>query len=565
MPAQSIPTFKKKSAKVSVVPLEKNDPQWIRARRELLGRVKENVRDLLGVESSDIVAYTEAYEEDLKQAWKISNKDHLLEALAQSDLVYGGDFHALAQSQRTHLKILRSFKTDRPVAIALECFPVKSQKYLDQFLRGKIDAKTLEERTRWRAFWGFPFKHYQPLLELAKSRNWKLIALNDPEKSLHQREVTAAKILRDALTHEPITFVYVLFGDLHLARTHLPAVVSKLLAKTPPKDLIIHQNSEKTYFQLARRGLESQVDVVRFRNGDFCVLASPPWIQWQSYIMFLEQTLDSDLNEGATSRTLNSDFDPTDHVIELVRLTSRELNLKLKVDDFSVLNCDGSRAWKTLSSAVHKNDLALARELLSLGKSFYLPSVGVGFLGRASVNHAAGLAGQYIHAKIAGLKRPAWRQPREFVSLIWCEAAAYFISKLINHKRQSETVVDLRARLLGHQPETTNKDVLKLALDRSMSELVFVNEGRLRKSRYRSKSRASYLEAARILGGMLGERLYLAYHSRRMSRAEVVRWLKKDVLKSSFHRDYERLLLRLNELVDPEVSSQHIKSKPERL
>ena len=558
----------------------KPDPEWLRSRKELLAQIKDDVETRLGSDSADVRAFAARYEKELGASWKVSSKAALVLALSDADIVYGGDFHALGQSQRTHLKILREVGQDRDgqtrdVALALECFSIESQKWIDAYLAGKIELDELFARSNWSETWGFPWENYRPLFEIAYRKGWRILALNVAKlrrgkKDLRIREKRAAQVITQYRKKNPTSLVYVIFGDLHLAQNHLPREVRQTLTpkeKRQLREVVVHLNSEKIYFQLAKKGLEQTVDVVRFKDGNFCVIASPPWVQWQSYLFFLDQSFTSDGGdlEGGFEADFDlddgpGDFDPTDQVIGLIHMASSDLKLKFKTDDLSVFNTDDQRVWKNLSRQMGARDVAIARELFAHCKSFYLPKSGRAFLGRSTVNHAAALAGQYIHSKLSDLDRTLWKFPRDFCGLIWAEAAAYFISKLINHKRQSETIHDLHEQLLRRQATASSKEVLKLTIDRSLSELIYIGQGRRRAVQFKPRRKSSYVESARILGGMIGERLYIAYRSRKLNVKEIVKMLKADTTAVDFERQYESFLLLL-----ARSPASRVKSRPERL
>lgn len=551
---------KKPSKKRSVISLQilRPDAQWIRARRRLLRQVKEEVAHRLGPEPEDLIAYAKEYERELAKRWKISSKAELIAEIERADIVYGGDFHALGSTQRTHLKILRSLSNERPVILALEAFSSHAQKWLDAYLKGELEVEELRRKSKWDVEWGFPWENYRPLLEIAKHRGFRLLALSQPRRtrdlaSLEARDLAAAKWIRQAYLHQPGALIYVVFGDLHLAPGHLPAAVKKQLSRGDQlRDLTIHMNSERIYFQLARKGLELSVDVVKLDATQYCVMSSPPWVQWQSYLLFLEQTADQDLEEeeggGAAGDGEDSDFDPTDQVSAMVRLVARDLGLEFKLDDLAVYSSDDDRIWKYLDRRLKTRDRGIARQLLGAGRSFFIPAGGVGYLSRPTVNHAAHLAGQYIHARLCGRHRPLWNFPADFRALIWSEAVAFFVSKIVNHKRQSETLSDLRARLAVTGPSDERSEALRLALDHRMSEMVFLHQGRRRRTQVLPRRRASYLEAARILGGMTGERLYLAYRSRKLTESDIVQLMKYDVAGRGFSEDYENIIRILGRL-----------------
>lgn len=524
----------------------------------------------LGPEPTDVKAYTRRYDRELAKPWKISNKNELLEAISRADIVFGGDFHALGPAQRTHLKILRSLPNDRPVVLGLECFSVRSQKWLDLYSEGKLTIEGLREKTNWGRDWGFPWENYRPLFELARRRGWSLVALNSSggkakktAKLLEAREKTAASVLDRRMRANGDALFYVIFGDLHLAQSHLPKALRE--HELEFRDVTIHLNSERIYLQLAAKGLELGVDVVKFSPTRFCILSSPPWVKWQSYLLFLDRTAEVDSDEHLLDDGVH-DFDPTDQVARLAQLAASDLGVELKVDDLGVY-ADDESIWRSVERAVRSRDREIARYLLTNGRSFFLPSSGVAFLSRATVNHAASVAGEYLHARLSGRTRTLWDFPGDFKALVWTEAVAYFSSKLVNHKRQAETLTDLRAQLEASGVGDQMRETLRLVLDMSLSELVWIRGRRKRRLRVRPRRRSSYIEASRILGGMMGERLYLAFRSRRLKREDLVSWMSHDPASRKFASiAYDDIVMRLANFgessADPVVP---IKPRKERL
>lgn len=551
--------------------LVRPDAQWIRTRKKLVAQIKREVQKRLGEESPDLVTYGKRYDLDLRKRWQVSTKAELLAEIERVDLVYGGDFHAFGQAQRTHLKILRGISNERPVVLALECFHSRHQKWLDAFLTDKISLESLRSKTRWDREWGFPWENYRPLLELAQRRGFRLLALNThpgPRSAaiLRARDREAARLIREAYLRHSGSLIYIIFGDLHLAEEHLPMAVRRQFKRgRDVRDLIVHLNSERIYFQLAAKALDLTTDVVRLGVNQFCVLSSPPWIQWQSYLLFLEKTVDQGLEDDGE---WEDEYDHTDEVAAMIRLAGRDLGLEFKVDDLAIYSSDDNRLWRHIEMKLKASEREMARQLLTSGRSFFLPRGGVGYLSRSTVNHAAALAGQYIHARLCRRLRPLWKFPNDFPALIWSEAVAFFISKLINHKRQSETLVDLKAQLALVGPEEQGREAMKLALEQRLREMILLRQGRRRKLQIRPRRRASYAEAARILGSMMGERLYLAHRSRRIKNKELIQLLKMDVCGRDFARRYEGVLRKLDatpgrkSLLD---EHEGIKSKKERL
>jgi uncharacterized iron-regulated protein len=547
---------KNRQSKTKVSSEADSEANWVMTRRALLRHVKFEVKKRLGTgHQKDLSDFSRRYEKELKRSWKRSSQAELLEQIESSNLVYGGDFHALAQAQRTHLRLLRSLR--KPVILALECFQEGAQVYLDQYLDGTIDLNQLRAKSKWDQVWGFSWDHYRPLFELAKAKEFRLLALNStPSRSLStskdlvSREIKAAKVLAKAWA-KTTSLVYVIFGDLHLAPSHLPGRFREALeartrgaARRPARairELTIHLNSERVYFQLAKQGLQTDVDVVKFSEKSFCVLSTPPWVKWQSYLLFLDR---QGVSDGDLRLDDETDFDATDQVALLVRLAAADLGLSERfkqINDLAVYSEDDETIWREVSRRTNDGERETAQLLLKLGQRFFIPKAGLAYQPKPTINSAASLAGLYLHARLSRQKRTLWQFPEDIRALIWTEAVSYFVSKMINHSRRSETVAGLETKL----QQSENREALRLALDVRLSEIVRVQTGRLRPLQIRPRQKSSYVEATRILGGMLGERLYAAFRSRKLKRDTLITWLEYDPGSRAFHDVYDGIVERV--------------------
>ncbi|MDX9731463.1 MAG: ChaN family lipoprotein [Bdellovibrionales bacterium] len=561
------------------------DREWLKARRALLKSVKEDVRRRLGDDPQELKSYELEAKRLARQRYRISSKSEILAEIEFADIVYGGDFHAHGPAQRTHYKILRHLAPDRPVVLAMECFEIRAQKFIDLFLKGKLTADELKKRVKWDERWGFAFKNYCALVELAKKRGWRVEAIGVPQGAtigrggLERQDQAAAKRIKELMLRQPGALIYVIIGELHL--THLPERVAQEFRRAKrAREVAIHINAESVYFQLATKGLEHSVDVVRYSGDDmtrFSVLSSPPWVPWQSYLLHLDKAMELEFEDEDESD--EEDFDPTDHVRRLAEWIAGDLGLKQvlaknKMADLAVYGASDAKLWRKIESSLGGESRArereLARRLLLRGHSFMLPEAGVGCLAQMTVNHASHLASEYLQMRASGRKRQTWRFPRDFQAAILVEALAYFGSKQVNHKRQAETFSDLRGQLQIIPPTDEGRDALRLALDQRMSELVYFHQGRRRKRRVKPLRTVSYLEAALILGRMMGERLYGAYRARKISRRDVASLFKTDVLGREFSREYDAIVVKLARAVGTEISPapsgvMTVKARRERL
>lgn len=516
---------------------------WIKARKTLLQQVKVQVRILLGRDPEDIENYTREYKSEFKGHWQPVGRDQLMKRLFNSRLVLSADFHAFAQSQRANLRLLRGLPQDKPLILAMECFEAKHQKYIDLFLRGKISERIFLRKIAWESRWGFPWSHYRPLIELARRRQWDIVGLNKhfenrTDKTLHKRDEYSAGILSRLLKTYPEALVYVIFGDLHLAAKHLPKEISKRNPGIIKESTLIFQNSEELYFRLAESNQETDVDTLCADKNKFCLLESPPWVKWQSYLLYLEQTFDHGLEEG-------DEIEYTDTISSLIEFLSAELRIKITHEDLAVYSPRQDSFLSQLEEGLKADEIRSAEFLIASDRSFLLTNRGAIYLSRPTINHAASVAGQYIHAKLSKRKHSLLDMPKYFLPLIWVEAVGFFFSKLINHRRKAENFENLRAQLASLTEKGQGREILALSLERRMIDLVWLETGKLRRKKLLTKRRSSYLGAAKVLGHILGDRLFEAYREKKISRELLLRWLKQPLEREDFELFYLHLARRL--------------------
>ena len=537
--------------------LTERDKTWLRQRKAVLKKIKQQVWLYLGEEPPEIRDYALEYKRDLRRAWRASEMPLLHEHLLKSQIVLGGDFHPFAQAQRTHLRLLRFLQPQRKLCLALEVFFVEHQSLLDKFLRGEMQEDEFLDQIEWEKHWGFPWSHYRPLVEFAKRHQCPILALNGPgldgEAILQSRDDFAAQQIGHYHRQNPEELIYGVYGDLHIAQKHLPEKIRKNFAKEKlsPALTTIYVNPERVYFQLARKGLENNIDVVQFTQNQFAILSSPPWVKWQNYLMYLEDNYDYffedfDFDEDDEEMEL-ADIDFTDHVASSIDMIASALGLEFKADDIQVYTARDHGALDKIKRIVGDKFFPIARFLVSEDSSFYLPQRGFFYLSKPSVNHVAPLAAQYVHAKMSQREEILWDCPRTFINLIWVEAMGFLLSKFINPKRKAENLQSLKKKLAVFQPQDEGRESMLVALDQKMIELLEIYRGGGRERQFRPRKRASYIEAARFLGGMLGERYFRLYDKRKIDREFLLKTLSFNPCDATMTEFYYQELRRLDQ------------------
>lgn len=513
-----------------------NPNEWLRTRKNLLDEVKSQVQVRLGPISASLRRYSEELESDFRGRWRPCAQEELKRSLTKARIVLGGDFHAYAQSQRAHVRILRDVVEDRQVVLALECLPEDKEGVAADFLAGRISEAKFLKLCDWERIWGFPWEHYRPLFELARDRGYQVRGLNHSRlHSLSARDRWAARKLIRLASGFPAALVYAVIGEWHLASSHLP---KKLIPHFGSGVAVLFQDVEKLYFQLARQKREGNTDYLKGPGQRYCLMVSPPWMKWQSYLMYLEHAYDRDLQEELA-------IDYTDHVASLIGLLAADLKTQVSKSRIQVYSPSSKTSLSRLKLRLPVRLAKALRYHLEHDLSFYLPELEWIYLSRATINHASALAGQFVHASFSHRKRTLWDMPSDFLPLVWVESVGFFFSKWINPKRKAETLESIRMQLQARRPEDRGRRALLLALDHRLSEVVFVQTGRLRPRAYRPREMDAYLEASRIVGGMLGERLFQKVRSRTISLRQLMDYLKVDVEGKGFSKFYWNLIRRI--------------------
>ncbi len=501
--------------------------------------------------SSGLRHYASVLARDFRGTWRTATIEELERSARRAKVILSADFHAYTQSQRAHLRLLRDHIGVRPVVLVVECLAPEHNAVAQDYLNGKLSEADFLLIVNWEKTWGFPWENYRPLFELARDRGMVLRGIFHSGKGgLSRRDSwTSAQILR---LHEefPQHLLFVLLGEFHLAEAHVPRLLRHRMAKDAV--MVIHQDVEPIYFKLAASRREATTDLLRTRGSTFCLMVSPPWMKWQSYLMYLEQAYDRDLQEGLS-------IDYTDHVAALVELLENDLKINTTKSRLEVY-CSNSK----VSVTRHRLTLKPKQQKVLLyhlenGLSFFMPERTWCYLSRPTINHASSLAGQFVHSHLSGRKKNLWDLPNDFLPLIWTEAVGFFFSKWINPQRKAESLENIRLQLASQSSRNKGRTALLLTLDHRLTEVLWVKTGRLRRSKFKPREASAYVDAARILGGMLGERLFQKVRSRTISLPKLMSYLSRsvDVTKAGDANetmDFAKFYWKLVEEIDDNLS-----------
>jgi len=294
-----------------------------RFRNEMLEGLKRRIRECLGPQPPYIRRYYKAYVRALQGDPVPCRRAEVIRAVLAAKVVYVGDFHTNPAAQRAEFELLETLvRAGRPITLAVEMFAREDQDKVDRFQNRLMGEKEFLSRVRYNQSWGFRWENYRAILELAAAEKIPVLALNCKTNArLGERDRAAAELIAAAMKKDPERLVFVVHGDLHLAPSHLPAEVAKRAKRSGEPRVIVFQNSESVYRRLHGEPWGEEVEAVRFDEGRYCLLNTPPLVKMQGYLSWLENTERLLLAEPGPLRFGLTSDDPGEFADEFEMLT----------------------------------------------------------------------------------------------------------------------------------------------------------------------------------------------------------------------------------------------------
>lgn len=113
--------------------------------------------------------------------------DTMIPQLAKHKAVLVGELHTNYGDHLNQLAVIKSLHkkwgtSSNKIAIGLEMIQQPYQRYLDDYIAGNIDEKSMLRGTEWYDRWRYDYRLYRPIFNYAKQNNIPLLALNIPKE-----------------------------------------------------------------------------------------------------------------------------------------------------------------------------------------------------------------------------------------------------------------------------------------------------------------------------------------------------------------------------------------------
>jgi hypothetical protein len=366
-------------------------------------------REIRAQDSHNRRKYLREFNEAFGGYESVLDAEQIQSAVRDADVVLVGDYHALPAAQRSAASLLeqRALAGGRPVVLGLETIFARDQHILDEWWRREIDEDEFRQRIRFDLDWGYDWTPFYELLVTARDHAEAIYGLDCmPREDLRKigaRDRHAAAKLGEIRERHPNAAIFVLFGESHLAPSHLPRFVREQMREA--KILTVLQNIDALYWRAAGERAD-RIHGVRVDDEIICVFNATPLEKYESYRLFLDQW----------SRCGDApDFAPT--IYNLIDSLARFLEInrysphngtqpKFLVDMMPEVygESSGATLQRLLSrKAVSGQNLELMLRQVDERGSAYLPQVNAFYVREFQMMQAAEDAARFLHHACQGL------------------------------------------------------------------------------------------------------------------------------------------------------------------
>jgi hypothetical protein len=449
--------------------------------------------------------------------------------------------------------------------IGLELIPSNYQASVDQFIRGKISLASLHQKINYEEEWGFPWSHYTPILEWARYNRVRIIALNRPReirsqfeelaKDLEKRDEWAAGIITDQIAATSAK-IFVLYGELHVSRNHLPARLARIsrgFLGRSLRSISIHQDLPWIYWKLAQKNRELSTHVVRLSRDSYALVSSPPWLKLQSLVNWAEGSMGAEETGDAGDAGDAGDTEDAEggHIDWLSKFNFHVKTLCFFLD-FPAPN-SGSITLKTIEDPLHfdrstradfsRTERSLIEKHYRSNEKLFVPQSRTAYAGSPSENRLAELAADSIFFLKSGINWLYSTRDDDFYRLVLQAAFGFFGSLAFNPRRKCDLPQDHKKRVEFLRKNPRYRLFPEEIQARSLA-VHFIERGKIPTCPPFGK-----MMAAKYIGQILGGEVYRAVMGEELTREDIrtIFLARFSASRENFYRTkYEALRALLN-------------------
>jgi Haem-binding uptake, Tiki superfamily, ChaN len=362
-------------------------------------------REIRAQDSHSRRKYLREFNQAFQRYESLLDREQMQQTLHAADVILIGDYHALPAAQRFAASLLeqRALSGDRPVVLGVETIFARDQHILEEWWRREIEEAELRQRIRFDLDWGYDWPPFYELLLTARDHGEALYGLDCmPREDLRKigaRDRHAALKLAEIRQRHPDAAIFVLFGESHLAPSHLPRELREQMPDA--KILTVLQNIDALYWRAAGERANN-IEAVRVSDDVLCAFNSTPLEKYESYRLCLDQWSRCD-DAPDFAPTIYNLVDSLASFLEINRYSPHNGTQPKFLVDMLPEVCGGSSdaTLRRLFCRKGVDESVLAR--VEQCGSVYLPEVNAFYVSEFKMMHAAEDAARFLHHACQGL------------------------------------------------------------------------------------------------------------------------------------------------------------------
>jgi uncharacterized iron-regulated protein len=127
---------------------------------------------------------------------KVIAFDELIAHLSSKDLIFVGEAHDNPDHHLIQIQILQAVASrSASLTIGMEFFQKHQQAIVDRYIQGESAEKEFLDAVDWKKNWGFDYHFYRPLMQFARERKYRVLAINAPNSLVRKVARTGLKSL----------------------------------------------------------------------------------------------------------------------------------------------------------------------------------------------------------------------------------------------------------------------------------------------------------------------------------------------------------------------------------
>jgi len=244
--------------------------------------------------------YIQEFTDEFGVFESVCSPEAVLSRAVDANLIWVGDYHALAKSQIYVVDLLKEVARHKEeIAVAVEPIFARNQEILDEWMSGQISEQEFLDRIRYHEEWGCDWNGYKAIFETARELGVPVYGVDchprSDMRSIGRRDLGVARRIVRLMQNNPSQTLIVVFGESHLAQNHLPGRVRMILERKGMrrKELLILQNIDALYWKLQESG-RGDAHAVRVHESCYCVFNATPIEKYESFRQYLHKCIEED-------------------------------------------------------------------------------------------------------------------------------------------------------------------------------------------------------------------------------------------------------------------------------